>query len=73
LDAASPGWKGCRCWNQFERTAIGGVSVELCVRLHGLGAQGPKLLLFALVITWVGDTVAYFVGRAIGKHPLART
>src|ERR1700758_2767552 len=41
------------------------------VRLHGLSEQGPKLLLFALVITWVGDTVAYFVGRAAGKHPLA--
>jgi phosphatidate cytidylyltransferase len=24
-----------------------------------------------LVITWVGDSVAYFVGRAIGRHPLA--
>jgi phosphatidate cytidylyltransferase len=23
------------------------------------------------VITWTGDTVAYFVGRAIGKHPSA--
>ncbi len=45
--------------------------LSFAVRLHGLGAQGPKLLLFALVITWVGDTVAYFVGRAIGKHPLA--
>lgn len=41
------------------------------IRLHGLGAQGPRLLLFALVITWAGDTVAYFVGRAVGKHPLA--
>jgi len=41
------------------------------VRLHGLSSEGPKLLLFALVITWVGDTVAYFVGRVIGKHPLA--
>ena len=28
-------------------------------------------LLFALVITWAGDTVAYFVGRAIGKHKFA--
>ena len=45
--------------------------LTFAVRLHGLGAEGPKLLLFALVITWVGDTVAYFVGRAIGKHPLA--
>jgi phosphatidate cytidylyltransferase len=45
--------------------------LTFAVRLHGLGEQGPKLLLFALVITWVGDTVAYFVGRAAGKHPLA--
>src|SRR6202158_5496603 len=41
------------------------------IRLHGLPSQGPLLLLFALVITWVGDTAAYFVGRAIGRHPLA--
>ena len=41
------------------------------IRLHGIGADGPKLLMFVLVITWIGDTAAYFVGRAIGKHPLA--
>lgn len=41
------------------------------IRLHAWGASGPMLLLFALVITWVGDTVAYFVGRAIGKRPFA--
>jgi phosphatidate cytidylyltransferase len=41
------------------------------IRLHGLGTEGPVLLLFALVITWVGDTAAYFVGRAVGKHALA--
>jgi phosphatidate cytidylyltransferase len=41
------------------------------IRLHGISPDGPKLLFFALVITWVGDTVAYFVGRAIGKHKLA--
>ena len=45
--------------------------LSYAVRLHGLGRQGPILLLFALVITWVGDTAAYFVGRAIGKHALA--
>jgi phosphatidate cytidylyltransferase len=39
--------------------------------LHGLRQEGPRLLLFALVIIWVGDTVAYFVGRGLGKHPLA--
>ncbi len=41
------------------------------VRLHGVGAEGPRLLLFVLVITWAGDTTAYFVGRAIGKLPFA--
>jgi len=41
------------------------------IRLHASGTDGPRLLMFVLVITWVGDTAAYFVGRAIGKHPLA--
>jgi phosphatidate cytidylyltransferase len=45
--------------------------LSFAVRLHGIQAEGPKLLLFALVITWAADTTAYFVGRAIGKHPLA--
>jgi phosphatidate cytidylyltransferase len=41
------------------------------VRLHALGREGPRLLLFVLCVIWASDTVAYFVGRAIGKHPLA--
>ncbi len=41
------------------------------IRLHGADANGPKLLMFVLVITWIGDTAAYFVGRAMGKHKLA--
>jgi phosphatidate cytidylyltransferase len=45
--------------------------LSFAVRLYGLGQEGPWLLLFALVITWAGDSVAYFVGRAIGKQPLA--
>ena len=45
--------------------------LTFAVRLHGLRQEGPRVLLFALVITWVGDTVAYFVGRALGQHPMA--
>ena len=45
--------------------------LSYAVRLHGWHEDGPKLLLFALVITWAGDSTAYFVGRAMGKHPLA--
>jgi phosphatidate cytidylyltransferase len=48
-----------------------GFPLSFAVRLHGVERIGPKLLLFALVITWAGDTVAYFVGRAIGKHKFA--
>ena len=45
--------------------------LSYAIRLHGSGTQGPALLLFAMVIIWVGDTAAYFVGRSIGKHALA--
>src|SRR5260370_4226977 len=45
--------------------------LSFAVRLHGAGREGPLLLLFALVITWVGDSAAYFAGRSIGKHTLA--
>lgn len=31
----------------------------------------PHWLLFALVLIWVGDSAAYYVGRAIGRHKLA--
>jgi phosphatidate cytidylyltransferase len=45
--------------------------LTFAISIHGIATYGPRLLLFVLVITWVGDTAAYFVGRAIGKHKLA--
>jgi phosphatidate cytidylyltransferase len=45
--------------------------LSYAVRLHGAGSQGPAMLLFAMVIIWVGDTAAYFVGRSFGKYKLA--
>ncbi len=41
------------------------------VRLHGVRPQGRVLLLFLLVFIWMGDTLAYFVGRSVGRLPLA--
>lgn len=41
------------------------------VRLHGVDVLGPRLLLFTLVLVWVGDTAAYFVGRGIGRWKMA--
>ena len=48
------------------------------VRLHGASAPstltraelGPQLLLFTLVIVWVGDSAAYFVGRNFGRKKM---
>ena len=45
--------------------------LTFAIRIHGIPTEGPWLLLYTLVIVWVGDTVAYFVGRAIGKHLMA--
>jgi len=42
------------------------------VRLHGVDVVGPWLLLFTVVLVWVGDTAAYFVGRGIGRWKMAR-
>jgi phosphatidate cytidylyltransferase len=41
------------------------------VRIHGVERLGPRLLLFLLCLIWVGDTLAYYVGRAIGRLPMA--
>jgi len=45
--------------------------LSFAIPLHAIRGQGPALLLFAMVIVWVSDTAAYFVGRSIGKHPFA--
>jgi phosphatidate cytidylyltransferase len=43
------------------------------VRIHGIERRGRELVLFTLVLVWLGDTLAYFVGRAIGRLPMAPT
>jgi len=37
-----------------------------------LRSINPHWLLFALAINWVGDIFAYYVGKSIGAHKLAR-
>jgi phosphatidate cytidylyltransferase len=41
------------------------------VRLAAVDVIGPRLLLFALVLVWVGDTLAFFVGRFLGHLRMA--
>ena len=45
--------------------------LTFATRIHGISLVGNYLLLFVLVITWIGDTAAYFVGRAVGRHAIA--
>ncbi len=48
-----------------------------CVVLQRWGMVGngawwnPNLLLMAIVPLWAGDSAAIFVGKALGKHPMA--
>ncbi|HXE61954.1 MAG TPA: phosphatidate cytidylyltransferase [Bryobacteraceae bacterium] len=37
---------------------------------HGIAA-GRYWLMFSLVVNWIGDTGAYYVGRSFGRHKLA--
>jgi phosphatidate cytidylyltransferase len=34
-------------------------------------ANGPSLVTFLLCVVWAGDSVALYVGRTLGRHPLA--
>jgi phosphatidate cytidylyltransferase len=36
-------------------------------------SNGPSVVTFLLCAVWAGDTVALYVGRALGKHKLAPT
>src|SRR5260370_38559186 len=45
--------------------------LSFAVPLEGMALVGSKLLLFALVLVWAGDTAAYFVGRSIGRWKMA--
>ena len=49
------------------------VALPLCflVPLHATSPLGPRMVLFLLVLLWAGDSLAYFVGRAFGRHKMA--
>lgn len=47
------------------------VALLASIRLNPSGA-GRLWLLFLLVTVWVGDTAAYYVGRAWGRHLMAQ-
>jgi len=49
-----------------------GLPLSLLVSLRAVSPYfGPRLLFFLLAVIWVGDSAAYFVGRAVGRHKLS--
>lgn len=54
---------------------VGGL-LAFALRLRGLdgpGWRGTAILFLPVAVTWLGDSVAYFTGKAIGRHRLAPT
>lgn len=41
------------------------------IALHANPVLGPRYVVFLLVLIWVADSGAYFVGRRFGRHKLA--
>ena len=53
-------------------TLLGIIYTTVPFRLAGdLHAASPHWLFYALLMNWVGDSAAYYVGRATGRHKLA--
>jgi phosphatidate cytidylyltransferase len=44
--------------------------LAMLVQLRQQGS-GAFLILYVLIVVWMGDTVAYYTGRALGRHKLA--
>jgi len=49
-----------------------GLLLGFGIWLHG-GADGPGLVLFLVGVTWTGESAAYLVGSAVGRHKIAPT
>ena len=58
-------------FHQSAAMFLGVVYIFGAIKTAYLLGRNPRWLLFALVINWIGDSGAYYVGSQFGKHKLA--
>jgi phosphatidate cytidylyltransferase len=71
----------CTFFNPVDETIAGASASIFCLLYTGLTLlalpalreqpNGPSLVAFLLCAVWAGDSAAYFVGRAWGRHKMA--
>ena len=71
----------CTFFKPVEETIADASASIFCLLYTGLTlialpslrmqANGPSLVAFLLCVVWAGDTAAYYVGRAWGRHKMA--
>ena len=80
LKVALGWWLAALAWMFFYPTPIAKPLAWICgalvivpawLALDLLYLKGPELLLFALLIVWIADIGAYFVGKGFGRVKLA--
>jgi phosphatidate cytidylyltransferase len=54
----------------FGPIYLGGGLAAAALLRRDAGADGPGFVLLALMLSWLSDTGAYFMGRFLGKHKL---
>jgi phosphatidate cytidylyltransferase len=61
-----------RAWPRLSLFALGAVYIygPLVLAVY-LRRWNPHWLMFALLLSWAGDTTALYIGRAFGRHKLA--
>ncbi len=50
---------------------LGGYLVSLRMTLETRGSLSTNLLIFFFLVLWIGDSLAYYSGKYLGKHKLA--
>ena len=72
---AAPVWRGAPATEPAANTLVGvmyvGWLLGYGILLHHTSPVGDELVIFLVGVTWVGETSAYLVGSAIGRHKLA--